>query len=74
MFRQMKCLYSHNIQFMEVNMGLIVLFLIIVALSFVTLFRAIKARHLLGIAFSTATILVFGWFSVMTILNSGYPT
>lgn len=55
-------------------MGLIVLFLIIVALSFVTLFRAIKARHLLGIAFSTATILVFGWFSVMTILNSGYPT
>lgn len=42
----------------------------------------LAARHLsltqkvnvLAIAFAGATFLVFGWFTVMTIIYSGYPT
>ncbi|GAA3321896.1 hypothetical protein GCM10020331_039640 [Ectobacillus funiculus] len=32
-----------------------------------------KNKNMLGIAFSAATLLVFGWFTIMTVLNNGYP-
>lgn len=38
------------------------------------IYRSLKKVNVLAIAFAGATFLVFGWFTVMTIIYSGYPT
>ena len=44
-----------------------VIFLIIAILCFVSIFRSLKRRNLLGAAYSLVVFLVLGWFSIMTI-------
>ncbi|PKR78988.1 DUF2759 domain-containing protein [Halalkalibacillus sediminis] len=52
-------------------LGIILLFVAI--LSVFAVFREMKHRNIFAILFSGASALVFGWFSVMTILNALFP-
>lgn len=55
-------------------MGLMIIFALVTLLAGYGTFTALKNKNLLGLVFGAGTFLVFGWFTVMTILNSGYPT
>lgn len=54
-------------------MGLVIIFSLITLLSIFSTVSALKNKNLLGIVFGLATLSVFGWFTVMTVLHSGYP-
>ncbi|MFB9761836.1 DUF2759 domain-containing protein [Ectobacillus funiculus] len=54
-------------------MGLVVIFALVTLLSVFSTLKTLKNKNMLGIAFSAATLLVFGWFTIMTVLNNGYP-
>ena len=55
-------------------MGFAILCALITLLAGYATFSALKNKNILGIAFAGGTFLVIGWFTVMTILNSGFPT
>lgn len=55
-------------------MGLMIIFALVTLLAGYGTFTALKNKNMLGLVFGAGTFLVFGWFTVMTILNSGYPT
>ncbi|WHY84711.1 DUF2759 domain-containing protein [Neobacillus novalis] len=55
-------------------MGLVIIFAIVTVLAAFGGFSALKNKNLLGAFWGVASFLVFGWFTVMTILKSGFPT
>lgn len=55
------------------NWILMIIFGLIAILSVVGTFQAIKEKNLLSVVFNVASAAIFGWFVVMTVLNSGYP-
>ncbi|MBZ5749729.1 MULTISPECIES: DUF2759 domain-containing protein [Metabacillus] len=55
-------------------MGLMVIFSLITILAIFGFFRSLKEKNILGILFAFGTFTVFGWFTVMTLLNNGFPT
>lgn len=55
-------------------MGLVILFSFVTIFSAIGTFTAFKNKNYLGLLFGGGTLLVFGWFTVMTFVNSGYPT
>jgi hypothetical protein len=55
-------------------MGLMVIFSLITILAIFGFFRSLKEKNVLGILFAFGTLAVFGWFTVMTLLNHGFPT
>ncbi|MGM9951632.1 MAG: DUF2759 domain-containing protein [Lysinibacillus sp.] len=52
---------------------LMIIFGLIAILSVVGTFQAIKEKNILSVVFNVASAAIFGWFVVMTVLNSGYP-
>lgn len=54
--------------------GLVIILAIVSLLAGYGTFTALKNKNLLGIVFGAGSFLVFGWFTVMTILHHGYPT
>jgi Protein of unknown function (DUF2759) len=54
-------------------MGTVIIFLLITILAGIGAIRSLKDKNILGILFAGGSFLVLGWFSVMTILNSGFP-
>lgn len=54
-------------------MGTVIIFLLVAVLAAIGLIRSLKNRNILGILFAVGTCLVFGWFSIMTFMNSGFP-
>lgn len=54
-------------------MGLVIIFGLVSILAGFGTFSALRNKNILGILFGAGTFLVFGWFAVMTVLNSGYP-
>jgi len=54
-------------------MGLIIIFALVTLLSLVGTIRSLRDKNLLGVAFAGGTLVVFGWFTVMTIIHHGYP-
>ncbi|MBM4762285.1 DUF2759 domain-containing protein [Bacillus sp. B15-48] len=54
-------------------MGLVIIFALVTLLSLYGTFSALKNKNILGIIFGGGTLLVFGWFTIMTIIYSGYP-
>jgi hypothetical protein len=54
--------------------GLMIIFALVTILAGIGAFTALKNKNMLGIVFGGGTFLVFGWFTVMTILNHGFPT
>lgn len=55
-------------------MGLMIIFSLVAILAGYGTFSALKNKNPLGIVFGGGTFLVFGWFTVMTILHHGFPT
>ncbi|MDQ0231971.1 DUF2759 domain-containing protein [Metabacillus malikii] len=55
-------------------MGLVVIFSLVTILAIFGLFRSLKDKNLLGAFFAFGTLAVFGWFTVMTVLEQGFPT
>ncbi|MFJ5715360.1 DUF2759 domain-containing protein [Neobacillus sp. NPDC093127] len=55
-------------------MGLVIIFAIVTVLAAFGGFSALKNKNHLGAFWGVASFLVFGWFTVMTILKSGFPT
>jgi hypothetical protein len=53
--------------------GLVVIFLLVTLLAIYAVIKTLKEKNMLGAFLSVATLLVFGWFTVMTIINNGYP-
>jgi len=55
-------------------MGLVIIFALVAILAAYGAFSALKNKSLLGAFWGVASFVVFGWFAVMTLINSGYPT
>lgn len=55
-------------------MGLMIIFSLITILAAFGAFSSLKNKNVLGIVFGGGTFLVFGWFTIMTILHHGFPT
>ncbi|WP_035403939.1 MULTISPECIES: DUF2759 domain-containing protein [Bacillaceae] len=55
-------------------MGLVIIFSLISLLAVFGVYRAFKEKNMLGIMFCLATVGVFGWFTIMTVISHGYPT
>ncbi|MEH7303981.1 DUF2759 domain-containing protein [Neobacillus drentensis] len=55
-------------------MGLVIIFAIVTVLAAFGAFSALKTKNFLGAFWGVASFLVFGWFTVMTIVESGFPT
>ncbi|RSK27836.1 DUF2759 domain-containing protein [Bacillus sp. HMF5848] len=55
------------------GVGLVIIFFLVTVLGVFSLLKTLKAKNMIGILFSLATIAIFGWFSIMTFINAGYP-
>lgn len=54
-------------------MGVVIIFALVTILAGYGSFTALKNKNMLGLVFAGLSFFVFGWFTVMTVLNSGYP-
>jgi uncharacterized membrane protein len=54
-------------------MGFVIITGLTTLLALFATVSAFKNKNGLGIVFALATLGVFGWFTIMTVLNSGYP-
>lgn len=54
-------------------MGLIIIFALVTLLSVVGLVRSLREKNILGLVFAAGTLVVFGWFTVMTLIHHGFP-
>ncbi|MCM3617806.1 DUF2759 domain-containing protein [Sutcliffiella horikoshii] len=54
-------------------MPLVIIFGLVTILCVLGLVRSLKEKNFLGVLFAFGTVAVFGWFTVMTIIQSGYP-
>lgn len=55
-------------------MGLVIIFAIVTLLAAYGGYSALKNKNFLGAFWGIASFLVFGWFTVMTVLQHGFPT
>jgi hypothetical protein len=55
-------------------MGVVIIFALVALLAAYGAFTALKNKNFLGAFFAVATLAVFGWFAVMTVIESGFPT
>lgn len=55
-------------------MGLVIIFALVTLLAAYGAFSALKNKNMLGLFFAAGTLLVFGWFTFMTVYKSGFPT
>ncbi len=54
-------------------MGTVIIFALVAILSVFGLISSLRDKNVLGIAFSFGSVAVFGWFSVMTLIDHGFP-
>ena len=52
---------------------LMVIFGLVSLLAVIGTIQALKEKNLLGVLFNFGTFAVFGFFTVMTIVNQGFP-
>jgi hypothetical protein len=55
-------------------MGLVIIFALVTLLAGYGAFSALKNKNLLGAFWGVATFVVFGLFTIATVVTSGYPT
>lgn len=55
-------------------MGLVIIFALVTILAGIGTITSLKNKNFLGLFFAAASFAVFGWFTVMTVVNSGFPT
>ncbi|MEH7349711.1 MULTISPECIES: DUF2759 domain-containing protein [Bacillaceae] len=54
-------------------MGTVIIFILVAILSVPALLGSLKKKNFLAVFWSAATLVLFGWFAIMTILHNGYP-
>lgn len=54
-------------------MGLMIIFSLVTILALFAMVSAFKNKNFLGLFFAAGSTAVFGWFTVMTLISSGYP-
>ncbi|WP_170007650.1 DUF2759 domain-containing protein [Bacillus fonticola] len=54
-------------------MGTAIIFALVAIVAAAGSYRTLKEKNLLGFALSFTTLALFGWFSIMTFINSGWP-
>ncbi|KMJ60104.1 membrane protein [Bacillus sp. LL01] len=54
-------------------MPLVIIFGLVTILCVLGLVRSLKEKNFLGVLFAFGTVAVFGWFTVMTLIRSGFP-
>ncbi|MCA1063380.1 DUF2759 domain-containing protein [Rossellomorea sp. AcN35-11] len=54
-------------------MGFVIITALVTLLALFSVVSTFKNKNAMGILFSLATLGVFGWFTIMTVLHSGYP-
>ncbi|PLR76497.1 DUF2759 domain-containing protein [Bacillus canaveralius] len=55
-------------------MGLVIIFALVTLLAGYASYTSLKNKNLLGLFFALGTFVVFGWFSIMTVIHHGFPT
>ncbi len=55
-------------------MGLIIIFTLVTILAVVGTIRSLREKNIMGLAFAAGTVVVFGWFTIMTLIHHGFPT
>ncbi|PPA71406.1 DUF2759 domain-containing protein [Jeotgalibacillus proteolyticus] len=53
--------------------GLTIILALVTILAIIGTISSLKGKNLMGILFGLATLGVFGWFTIMTIIKDGYP-
>ncbi|VEF47803.1 cysteine desulfhydrase [Bacillus freudenreichii] len=54
-------------------MGTAIIFGLVAILAIFAFIGALKNRNVLALVFTFGTVAVFGFFSIMTIIKSGFP-
>ncbi|MCQ6273708.1 DUF2759 domain-containing protein [Bacillus sp. V3B] len=54
-------------------MGTVIIFALVAILAAFGSVHSLKNKNFLGALFAVGSFFIFGWFSVMTLLNSGFP-
>jgi len=54
-------------------MGLVIIFTLVTLLAVFATLRTLREKNFFASGFAIATVLVFGWFTIMTVLYNGYP-
>ncbi|WP_071395745.1 DUF2759 domain-containing protein [Bacillus tuaregi] len=54
-------------------MGTVIIFALVSLLAAIGTVSSLKNKNLLGVLFAVGSFAVFGWFAVMTLINSGFP-
>ncbi|GGE73976.1 DUF2759 domain-containing protein [Priestia taiwanensis] len=54
-------------------MGLVIILALVTVLSLVGTLKTLKDKNFIGAGFGFASVVTFGWFVIMTVLNNGYP-
>lgn len=54
-------------------MGTVIIFALVTLLAVFGTVGALKNKNPLGIIFGLITLVLFGWFTIMTVIHSGYP-
>ncbi|KMP25105.1 DUF2759 domain-containing protein [Bacillus albus] len=54
-------------------MGLVIIFALVTLLAVFATLRTLREKNFFAGSFAIATVLVFGWFTIMTVLYNGYP-
>lgn len=54
-------------------MLLMIIFALVALFAGYATITSLKSKNVLGILFGGGSFLVFGWFTIMTILNNGFP-
>jgi uncharacterized membrane protein len=52
---------------------LVIIFGLVTLLCVFALVRSLKEKNFLAVLFAFGTVAVFGWFTVMTVIEHGYP-
>ncbi|RFU61899.1 DUF2759 domain-containing protein [Bacillus sp. V59.32b] len=54
-------------------MQLMIIFGLVTIMAMLAVVKTFKSKNFLGLFFAAGSAAVFGWFTVMTIIESGYP-
>jgi hypothetical protein len=54
-------------------MGTVIITGLVTLLAIFAVFSSFKNKNYLGLFFSVATVLVFGFFTIMTLIFDGFP-
>ncbi|KAA0549426.1 DUF2759 domain-containing protein [Bacillus sp. BGMRC 2118] len=55
-------------------MGLIIIFALVTLLALFGTIRSLREKNILAVVFAAGTLVVFGWFTIMTLIHHGFPT